>query len=131
MPPKTKNKNKTKSTRAGLNISVGRVHRILKKGNFAPRIGSGASVYLAAVVEYLAAEILELGMEVAEQNHKTRMSPRHILFAIRNDEELSRMLAGATITQGGVLPSINAVLLPKKTTKSKDASESTQKSQQY
>nr|XP_034838466.1 histone H2A, sperm-like [Maniola hyperantus] len=131
MSPKTKNMNKTKSSRAGLCISVGRVHRILKKGNYAPRVGSGASIYLAAVVEYLAAEILELGMDAAEQNKKTRISPRHILYAIRNDEELNRALGGATIAQGGVLPAIHAVLLPKKTTKGKEESESSQKSQQF
>ena len=32
----------------------------------------------------------------------------------RNDEELNQLLAGVTIAQGGVLPNIKAVLLPKK-----------------
>ena len=32
----------------------------------------------------------------------------------RNDEELNKLLAGVTIAQGGVLPNIQAVLLPKK-----------------
>ena len=41
--------------------------------------------------------------------------PRHLLLAIRNDEELGKLLAGVTIAHGGVLPNINAVLLPKKT----------------
>ena len=35
-------------------------------------------------------------------------------LAIRNDEELNKLLAGVTIAQGGVLPNIQAVLLPKK-----------------
>ena len=38
-------------------------------------------------------------------------------LAIRNDEELNKLLAGVTIAQGGVLPNIQAVLLPKKTEK--------------
>jgi histone H2A len=35
-------------------------------------------------------------------------------LAIRNDEELNRLLSGVTIAQGGVLPNIQAILLPKK-----------------
>ena len=36
------------------------------------------------------------------------------LHCFRNDEELNKLLAGVTIAQGGVLPNIQAVLLPKK-----------------
>ena len=36
------------------------------------------------------------------------------LQAIRNDEELNKLLSGVTIAQGGVLPNIQTVLLPKK-----------------
>ncbi|XP_018652240.1 putative histone H2A [Schistosoma mansoni] len=52
-------KAKTKSARADLQFPVGRVHRLLRKGNYAERVGAGAPVYLAAVLEYLAAEVLE------------------------------------------------------------------------
>ncbi|KAF9809276.1 hypothetical protein SFRURICE_015739, partial [Spodoptera frugiperda] len=110
-------KNKSRSSRAGLQFPVGRIHKILRKGNYAPRIGSGAPIYLAAALEYLAAEILELAAEAATDNHKARVIPRHILFAVRNDEELNKMLSGVTISQGGVMPSINPILLPKKTMK--------------
>ena len=40
--------------------------------------------------------------------------PRHIQLAIRNDEELSKLLGTVTIAAGGVLPNIHSVLLPKK-----------------
>lgn len=111
-------KSKTKSSRAGLEFPVGRVYSYLRKGNFAPRVGNGAAVYLTAAIEYLCAEILELAAKAAQDNKKTRVYPRHILFAIRHDDELNRMLSGVTISQGGVIPSIQPQLLPKKTMKS-------------
>ncbi|XP_070581486.1 late histone H2A.2.2-like [Ptychodera flava] len=109
-----RSKAKTRSSRAGLQFPVGRVHRLLRKGNFANRVGSGAPVYLAAVMEYLAAEILELAGNAARDNKRTRIIPRHVQLAVRNDEELNKLLGCVTIAQGGVLPNIQAVLLPKK-----------------
>ena len=49
-------KSKSRSSRAGLQFPVGRIHRLLRKGNYAERVGAGAPVYLAAVLEYLSAE---------------------------------------------------------------------------
>jgi histone H2A len=123
-------KSKSRSTRAGLQFPVGRLHRLLKKGNYAERVGGGAPVYLAAVLEYLAAEILELAGNAARDNKKSRIIPRHLQLAIRNDEELNKLLAGVTIAQGGVLPNINPILLPKKTNDSAPSSTQTGKSSQ-
>ena len=111
---KERAKGKSKSSRAGLQFPVSRILRYLRRGNYSKRVGSGAPVYLAAVMEYLAAEVLELAGNAARDNKKSRIIPRHLQLAIRNDEELNRLLSGITIAQGGVLPNIQAVLLPKK-----------------
>ena len=104
-------KSVSRSVKAGLQFPVGRIGRYLKKGRYAQRVGTGAPVYLAAVLEYLAAEVLELAGNAARDNKKTRIIPRHVLLAIRNDEELGKLLAGVTIAHGGVLPNINPVLM--------------------
>jgi hypothetical protein len=70
---------------------------------YAERIGAGAPVYLAAVLEYLAAELLELAGNAARDNKKNRIIPRHIQLAVRNDEELSKLLGNVTIASGGQL----------------------------
>merc|ERR1712115_667862 len=87
---KVKNKAKSRSSRAGLQFPVGRIHRLLRKGNYAERVGAGAPVYMVAVMEYLAAEVLELAGNAARDNKKTRIIPRHLQLAIRNDEELNK-----------------------------------------
>ena len=81
---------------------------------------------VAAVLEYLCAEILELAGNAARDNKKTRIIPRHITLAVKNDEELNKLLGNVTIASGGVLPNIHSVLLPKKvkaTGSSKSASQ--------
>lgn len=54
----SKRKPVSKSVKAGLQFPVGRIARFLKKGRYARRLGTGAPIYLAAVLEYLAAEVI-------------------------------------------------------------------------
>ncbi|OVA18299.1 Histone H2A [Macleaya cordata] len=97
-----KKKPVSRSVKAGLQFPVGRIGRYLKKGRYSQRVGTGAPV-------------LELAGNAARDNKKNRIIPRHVLLAVRNDEELGKLLSGVTIAHGGVLPNINPVLLPKKT----------------
>ncbi|KAL5701512.1 Histone H2A [Ranunculus cassubicifolius] len=106
-------KSVSRSAKAGLQFPVGRIARFLKAGRYAQRVGAGAPVYLSAVLEYLAAELLELAGNAARDNKKTRVIPRHLQLAVRNDEELSKLLGAVTIANGGVLPNIHSSLLPK------------------
>ena len=92
--------NKTRPAHATLQFLVGRVHRHLKRGNRAD-----APVYLAAVMEYLAAEILELAGNAAKDNNL-----RHIKLALWNDQEFNKLLSCVTMAQGSFLQNIQAVL---------------------
>lgn len=101
----------SRSARANLLFPVSRVHRYLKGVCRGRRVGMGAPVFLSAVLEYLAAEVIELGGNAAIQNGRKIITPRHLLLAIANDTELSLLLKGVTISSGGVLPNIHQSLL--------------------
>ncbi|KAA0057550.1 histone H2AX-like [Cucumis melo var. makuwa] len=105
---KASTKSVSRSHKAGLQFPVGRIARYLKKGRYAQRVGSGSPVYLSAVLEYLAAEL-----------------------AVRNDEELSKLLGSVTIASGGVMPKIHQSLLPKKAGNAKDKAEIGSASQEF
>ncbi|KAB7495177.1 Histone H2A [Armadillidium nasatum] len=99
-------------SRACLQFPVERIHRLLRKRNYAERICAGTPVYLATVMDYLAGEVLELAGNAAKDSKKTLTISRHLQLAIRNDEELSKLLSEVTIAQGGVLLNIQTVFLP-------------------
>jgi histone H2A len=109
-----KNKRVSLSARAGLVLSVARVRSLMQSltGDKC-RIGRGAPVYLTAVLEYLIAEILELAGNAARDNRRVRIVSRHVFLAVRNDEELSRLVRGE-FTASGVIPNIHSFVLPKK-----------------
>lgn len=107
-------KPQSKSSKAGLQFPVGRTLRMLRARRIARRVGPGAGVYTAAVLEYLAAEVLELAGNAARDNHNKRIKPRHLVLAVRSDEELNKFSGKTTFASGGVLPHIHSVLIPKK-----------------
>ena len=110
-------KSQSRSAKAGLQFPVGRLARYLKQGGYSKRVGGAAPVYMAAVLEYIVAEVLELAGNAAKDNKKLRIVPRHIQLAVRNDDELNVFFGNAIIAGGGVLPNINPVLLPAKKNK--------------
>ena len=101
----------SRSAKAGVVFPVARIDRYLKRACIRSRVRKGSPVYLSAVLEYLCAEILELAGNAARDNKRRVITPRHILLAIANDDELNKLLKGVTISQGGVLPNIPEVLL--------------------
>ena len=94
----------SRSAKAGLNFPVGRIARMLKTGKYAERVGIGAPVYLASVLEYLVAEILEVSVMVVRQKKKARIVPRFIFLGMKEDEEFKKLFANTIITGAGVKP---------------------------
>jgi len=103
----------SRSRKAGLVFPVSRMARHMRQGRYSNRLSGSAPVYLAAVLEYLAAEVMELAGNAARDNNRSRIVPRHLQLAIRSDEELNRLLHNVTLAASGVIPHIHMSLLPK------------------
>lgn len=106
-PVDNRTKPVSRSSKAGITFPVGRIHRRLREGRYAERIGSGAPIFMAAVLEYIVAEVLELAGNVCIERGRARITSQHICLAIRNDPELSQLFANVIIPEGGVLPNIH------------------------
>ncbi|KAI9999401.1 hypothetical protein NQD34_018246 [Periophthalmus magnuspinnatus] len=111
---KARAKAKSRSSRAGLQFPVGRVQRLLRKGNYAERVGAGAPVYLAAVLEYLTAEILELAGNAARDNKKTESSPGTCTLAVPQRRGAQQTCGRVTIAQGGCSPTSRPCSCPRR-----------------
>ena len=111
---KTAAKQTSRSAKAGLCFPVGRLARMLKNGRYSERVGVGASVYMAAVLEYLVAEILEVSVMVVKQHKKSRITPRYMFLGLKEDEEFSSLFQRSVITCSGVKPTSLAKLKSKK-----------------
>ena len=100
MPKRTKPRVTAKSL--ALVFAPHRVKRCFKVGGFLARISrvnGDAFAYLAAVLEFVCAEVLELAGNCAKDAKKKRITPRHINQAILNDEELNKLFRSAIIAQ--------------------------------
>jgi len=100
------------SYKAGLEFPVTRIKNSwMKNLASAPRVGDTAAVFMAAVLEYLVAETLELAGNSARDNNRVRINNRDIMQAIRNDEELNKLTKNVVMA-GGVVPNIHSALKP-------------------
>ena len=111
---KRKGGNVTKSSKAGLIFPVGRCARKIRQGRYARQVGVGGGVFMAAALEYLTMEILDLAGQCADEHKKKTIQPRHLQLAIRNDDELNKLMAESLISAGGVRPNVSEILFPKK-----------------
>ena len=64
----------------------------MKVGRLAKRVGADAFVYMAAVLEYLATEVLVLAGNATRDNKNTRIVCRNIQLAMKNNGELNILL---------------------------------------
>ena len=111
--------------KSGLIFPAGRVGSMLRKGRYARRVSSGAAVFLAAALEFIVSEALELSSKTVAAGAK-RITPRAITLAVRHDADLGSLLHNVTISRGGVAAS-TANKVEKKAKKSKKSSKKSSK----
>ncbi|CAO2624308.1 Histone H2A-Bbd type 1 [Lemmus lemmus] len=74
----------SRSTKAQLHFPVGRTERYLQEGNFCQLLSASAPVFLAAVLEYLTADVLDLAAKEAQASRRKRITPEHVTWAVAN-----------------------------------------------
>merc|ERR1712088_625950 len=85
---KEKRKITKAKNQAGLVFPVKRIARNMRKELGYIRFTQQSAVFTAAVLEYLTAEIMELAGNVASDFKVKTVTPRHVMLAIKNDEEI-------------------------------------------
>ncbi|XP_035967015.1 histone H2A-Bbd type 2/3 [Halichoerus grypus] len=90
---------RSRTARAELSFSVSHVERRLREGHYARRLGSSAAVFLAAVIQYLTATVLELAGNEARNSGGRRITPELVDMAVHNNALLSGFLGATTISQ--------------------------------
>ena len=102
------------SKKAGTLFPVGRLNRLIKMGRFSERVSASSGAFMAGVLEYLTAEIIELAGNVAEQHKAKTIKPKYVNLGVKSDDELAKLMCEVTIAEGGMLPNVNDFFLKKK-----------------
>lgn len=112
--------------KAGLVFPPSRCRKFLTQSEIRGyRTGSHSGVYMAAVVEYLCAEILELAGNHARETKHMTIAMKDLTMAIFNDAELTPLMHHLKVKlfNGGMIPEIPAKSLSdKKSRKEKNMS---------
>lgn len=115
MSGKPKKKSIPKATRAGLLFPVAKVNKHLRQAKKAKRVGGGAPIYLAGVLEYASAEVLEAAIN--GMGKRKRITPADIVRGVRSDRELNLLLAGTSVFVGDRVTGVSGAVTIKEPAK--------------
>ena len=109
--PKKKSSDRlTAAQKAGITFPPTRCTRLLRKNAVVDRVSAKAGVLLASVLEGLLAELAEAAGDVAKEQGNKRIKPRHIMLAVKADDQLSDLFGSSTISNSGVIPNLHPTL---------------------
>lgn len=116
-----------KSKKADLEFPVARIGRMLRKGCYFQRYSDATAVFLAAVLEFLSGEVLDLAGIQAKNEGRKRIVPTNIFSGIQEDAGLVELFSNIIISEGGCNENIQEVLFAdnlKSNTRSQSRSQS-------
>jgi histone H2A len=120
---KKKTKSKSRNEKAGLTIPISRVAGIMKREGGTKRVGGSAPVYMSAVAEYVAAELLAVAGNNTIKHKRKRITPEDIAVAIRSDRELNLVCGNVAFAVDGVVKGVVKTITPGAAKPSKPAAE--------
>lgn len=110
---------------SGLNFPISLATRYLRQfGRSSLRVSKLASVTLAAALQYIASEIIDLSLNIARDQTKKRIKNRHVMLAIHKDQELHSLLVDdlkVFLPSTGVPDAIHPFLVQKRPKKRRQA----------
>lgn len=68
------------------------------------RVAPTAPVFVAALLEFLVADILYSARKFAAERQRSKIIPRYIMETIKSDESLDTLLCAVWIPQAGYVP---------------------------
>jgi molybdopterin-guanine dinucleotide biosynthesis protein A len=82
-------------------FSAARVQQRIQR--LAPNVAADAPEFMAAVLEVVASQMLQRAGDAAAVENCGRIEPHHIRVAVRQDNDLSRLVGEDALAQGGLL----------------------------
>ncbi|XP_004695261.1 PREDICTED: histone H2A-Bbd type 2/3 [Condylura cristata] len=92
-------RSRSRTARAELSFSVSHVERLLREGRYSQRLSASAPVFLAAIIQYLTATVLQLAGDEARNRGRTHITPELVDMAVHNNALLSPLFGATTISQ--------------------------------
>ncbi|XP_071462161.1 histone H2A-Bbd type 1-like [Marmota flaviventris] len=83
-----------------LRFPVTCVDRLLRQGHYAQHLSFFTPIFLAGVLEYLTANILDLAAQKAESNRRAHITPDHVKKVLEKNPQLCRLFKANTKSLG-------------------------------
>ncbi|XP_015993750.1 histone H2A-Bbd type 2/3-like [Rousettus aegyptiacus] len=94
-----RSRTRSRSARAELSFSVSHMERLLLEGRYAQRLNWSAPVYLAAIIQYMTAKVLELAGDEAKKKGRRFITPKLLDMTVHNNSLLCDFFRSTIISQ--------------------------------